>query len=155
MNEQMRMTVTDGETKLDWEACGDGGVLKSFDDDSVIPLEALPEPERFHMVVKPTGIRKKSKGGILFTDHTVSDQEWTHGIAMVCILGPSVFAGKRFEDLGLSRSNAPKVGDLVYVHARSPLRFKCDGELYLIVGDDTILGRFNKEHVHRISFTIG
>jgi hypothetical protein len=119
--------------------------------DLTIPLEALPYPERFNLIVKPVGIKKKV-GSIILADQTIDAQEWTHGTAVVCKVGPSVFRGQRFKDMGLSPADAPKVGDLVYIMPRNPNRFEVDKELYMLIADDGIFARLDPKHVSRLTY---
>jgi hypothetical protein len=117
----------------------------------VVPLEALPYPERFNLIVRPVGI-KKMMGSIILPDQVVDAQQWTHGTALVCKVGPSVFRGQRFKDMGLGPEDGPKVGDLVYVMPRNPNRFEVDGELYMLIADDGIFARLDPKHAHRITY---
>jgi co-chaperonin GroES (HSP10) len=119
--------------------------------DLTIPLEALPYPERFNLIVKPVGIKRKV-GSIILADQTVDAQQWTHGTAVVCKVGPSVFKGQRFKDMDLKPSDGPKVGDLVYIMPRNPNRFEVDGELYMLIADDGIFARLDPKHAHRITY---
>jgi hypothetical protein len=119
--------------------------------DLAIPLEALPYPERFNLIVKPVGIKRKV-GSIILADQTVDAQQWTHGTAVVCKVGPSVFRGQRFKDMGLGPEDGPKVGDLVYIMPRNPNRFEVDGELYMLIADDGIFARLDPKHAHRITY---
>jgi co-chaperonin GroES (HSP10) len=119
-----------------------------------VPLEAIPEPERFHCVVKQVNLRRKV-GSIVLPDQVVSDQEWSHGLAVVVKTGPAQYQGAKFADMGLSQEkHGLKQGDLVFFEARAPRRMKVDGELYAFIPDDAVLGRFDRRHVHRVSFTI-
>ena len=121
------------------------------DNELKVPLEALPNPERFNLIVKPVGIKRKV-GSIILADQSVDAQEWTHGTALVCKVGPSVFRGQRFKDMGLAPSDGPKVGDLVYIMPRNPNRFEVDGELYMLIADDGIYARLDPQHAHRIKY---
>lgn len=121
------------------------------DEDLKIPLEALPDPERFNLIVKPVGI-KRMVGKIILADQTVDAQEWTHGTVVVCKVGPAVFKGHRFKDMGIHHTDAPKVGDLLYVMPRTPNRFKVDGQIYFLVADDGIFARLDPKHAHRIEY---
>jgi hypothetical protein len=121
------------------------------DNELKVPLEALPYPERFNLIVKPVGVKKKV-GSIILADQTVDAQQWTHGTAVVCKVGPSVFRGQRFKDMGLGPEDGPKVGDLVYIMPRNPNRFEVDGELYMLIADDGIYARLDPAHAHRITY---
>lgn len=118
-----------------------------------VPLEAIPEPDRFNLVIKQVEIKKKF-GSILAPSSTIDAQSWTHGMAVVVKRGPSVYRGKKFEDMGLSPEDGPKVGDVIYYESRAPRRFKVDGEEFLVIPDDAVIARFHRDHLSRIGFTI-
>lgn len=118
-----------------------------------IPLEAIPDPDRFNLVIKQVTIKTKIKS-ILLAPSTIDAQSWTHGMAVVVKRGPSVYRGKKFEDMGLSPEDGPKVGDVIYYESRAPRRFKVDGEEFLVIPDDAVIARFNRDHLSRIGFTI-
>jgi hypothetical protein len=102
-------------------------------------VDALPMPERFNLIVAQVAIKKKV-GSLILADQTIQDQQWTHGLVVVVKVGPSVFKGKRFEDMGLSSDDAPQVGDMFFE-----------------VPDDAILARWTREqrqHLHRIGFSL-
>lgn len=122
-------------------------------EDLKIPLDALPYPERFNIIVKPVGV-KKMIGSLIMPDQVVDGQQWTHGTAVVCRVGPSVFRGQRFKDMGLGPEDGPKVGDLVYIMPRNPNRFKVDGEIYMLIADDGIFARLDPKQAHRIEYAL-
>lgn len=127
-----------------------------YDPESIqLALEHIEDMHRFYMLVKPVGIKKKTKGGIILADTTVADQEWTHGIVQVCMLGPSFYKGKRFEDQGLTPEHGPQVGQLVYIQPRTPIRFKIKGELFIAIADDGPVLTFNPDKIENISFMVG
>lgn len=130
--------------------------VKPYDPESIqLALEHIEDMHRFYMLVKPVGIKKKTKGGIILADTTVADQEWTHGIVQVCMLGPSFYKGKRFEDQGLTPEHGPQVGQLVYIQPRTPIRFKIKGELFIAIADDGPVLTFNPDNIENISFMVG
>lgn len=124
------------------------------------PLDWIPDPDRFMLLVTQIGIKKKSAGGIIIPDQTVDGQEWNHNMGLVIKVGPSVYTGHRFVDMGLNKDQAPKPGDVVLFQAKTPNRLKVDlpngGErLFLQIADDAVLGRVKREHMHRIKFQVG
>jgi co-chaperonin GroES (HSP10) len=143
--------ITDAIREVLTEKDPFAAVRPYVNEDLNIPLEALPYPERFNLIVRQVSIKKKI-GSIILADQTVSAQEWTHGTAVVCKVGPSVFRGQRFKDMGLGPEDGPKVGDLVYVMPRNPNRFEVDGELYMLIADDGIFARLDPKHAHRITY---
>lgn len=118
-----------------------------------VPLEAIPDPDRFNLVVKQVEIKKKI-GSIIVPSSTIDAQSWTHGMAVVVKRGPSVYRGKKFEEMGLSPDDGPKVGDVIYYESRAPRRFKVDGEEFLVIPDDAVIARFHRAHISRIGFSL-
>lgn len=119
-----------------------------------VPLEAIIEPDRWNIVIKQIGIKKKV-GSIYIPLEAQDAQSYTHGMAVVVKVGPSVYRGRKFEELNLTPDDGPKPGNIVYFEARMPRRLKIDGEEYLIIPDDAVIGRFDRKHINRVSFTIG
>ena len=118
-----------------------------------IPFEALPKPERFHILLKQVNIKRKV-GSVLIPDSVQHDQQWSHGMGLVVALGPAVFQGQKFVDMGLSPETGPQLGDIYWFEARAPRRLKVDGELYLLIADDGLLAKFDRKHLDRMSFNI-
>lgn len=114
-------------------------------------LDAV-EPKLWYVVVKQVGIRERSAGGILYTDQTVADMEWTMGLCVVCKLGPAVYTGPKFQDLGLTPADGPQVGDVYRFQARNPTRYRLYGETFIEVADDALTSKFNRKHLHEVSF---
>lgn len=116
-----------------------------------VPLEAIPDPQRFHVVLKQYNLRSKI-GSVLLPETAVADRQWSHGMGIVVKVGPSVYRGAKFEDVGLTPEMGPQVGELYWFSARAPMRILVDGELYLLMSDDALLGKFNKNHINRVRF---
>jgi co-chaperonin GroES (HSP10) len=119
-----------------------------------LAASVLSGMERFYLLIKHVEIKRKI-GSLLMPDQVVSGQEWNHGLAEVVMVGPAAFKGTRFADMGLTEANAPKPGEYIIFQSRAPLRFKIDGELYLVIADDGFVARVKHEHAHRISFQVG
>lgn len=118
-----------------------------------VPVEAIPNPDRFNLVIKQVEIKKKI-GAIIIPGQVVDTQSYTHGMAVVVKAGPSVYRGKKFEDMGLTPEDGPKVGDVVFYESRAPRRFKVDGEEFLVIPDDAVIARFDRAHLNRIGFNL-
>jgi hypothetical protein len=117
-------------------------------------LEAVPTPDRFYMLVTQVKIREKV-GSIILPGTAVKDQDWTHGLGIVVKVGPAVYKGRRFADIGLDESDGFTPGDLVLFNAgASPNRIYVDDRLFLMITDDSVRARPKREHAHRIKFTI-
>lgn len=127
--------------------------------EDVPPLAHIPNPKLWRVVVKQVGIKKKIKTASGFElelpDQVVSDQEWTHGMCVVVKVGPAVYRGKKFEDIGVTPEDGPQVGQIYSFEARQPKRFKIDGVQLIELADDALTMQFDKEHLHRVSFQVG
>lgn len=114
-------------------------------------LQALRAVHRFNLLVKRIDIKRKV-GSVILPDSVVADMQWMQGLGVVCVSGPSVYKGAKFDDVGLSQNDAPKVGDAIWFNARVPLKVKIDGVEYLAMPDDAILMTIPRDEIHRFSF---
>jgi hypothetical protein len=149
------MTTANPKPKV--EVANDLGSL--FLGEDLPPLDWIPDPDRFMLLVTQIAIKKKV-GLLHLPDQTIADQEWNHGLGLVVKVGPAVYKGQRFRDMGLDESHAPKVGDVILFQARTPNRIKVEmpsggDRLFLEIADDALLGRVKREHMHRIKFQVG
>lgn len=120
-----------------------------------VALDAIPDPERWYLIVRPIGKKLRTKGGLILPDQMIDDQDWTHGAGVVIKTGPSCYRGRKYADLGLTPEDAPQPGTLVVFESRAaPRRIRIDGQLYLIIIDDTVWGRATLDELSRLSFTI-
>lgn len=124
-----------------------------FGEDIADIVEAVSPPDRFYMAITQCQVRKKV-GSIIIPGKAVEDQEWTHGLGIVVKVGPAVYEGRRFADIGLSKeTHGFKPGDLVHFNAgASPRRAYFDGRLFLYITDDAVISRPDRRFVHRMSF---
>jgi hypothetical protein len=139
------------------EAASRGGNAKGLDLDDLflgehVPLKAIPDPARFNVIVKQVNLRKKI-GSIEIPDTVLADQQWHHGMGLVVKVGPSVYRGAKFADVGLTPEDGPKVGELWWFTARAPLRLYVDNELYMLLSDDGLNGKFDRYELDRVRFT--
>lgn len=137
----------------------DNDLKDLFLGENLPPLEWIPDPDRFYLLVTQVAIKRKV-GNIIIPDKTVDDQVWNHGLGLVVKVGPSVYRGTRFKDMDLTPDEGPRQGDLVLFQARTPNRIEIalpEGghRLFLQIADDAILGRVKREHMHRIKFQVG
>lgn len=136
----------------------EGGVVPKadiFDDIFLgehVPLEAIPEPQRFNVFVKQINLRAKI-GSIHIPDTVQADQQWSHGMGLVVKVGPSVYRGAKFEDVGLTPDMGPQVGDIYWFLARAPQRIFVDNELYMLLADDALLAKFDRRQLDRVRFS--
>lgn len=124
--------------------------IELYDLSTPIP-SYVPTPARFLIALMPVSVKDKI-GNVWLPDTAIEQQMWINGIGKVCALGPGVFKGRRFEDMGLTPEDAPKVGDLVIYNAKTPNRFKVDGVTLILVADDGYHMTVDPEHAHRITF---
>ena len=114
----------------------------------------IPEPDRFLLLVKQLGIKRKI-GSIELPDQLVDAQSYTHGMGLVVKVGPCVYKGRKFEDMGATEEMGPKVGDIVTFEARgAPRRIWIKGVELLFIMDDQITSRPTPEQVPHISFKL-
>lgn len=114
-------------------------------------LQAMRAVHRFNLLVKRIEVKAKI-GLIHIPDSARHDMNWLQGLGVVCVTGPSVYRGAKFDDVGLSQDDAPKVGDAIWFNARVPLKVKIDGAEYLALPDDAILMTIPRDEIHRFSF---
>jgi len=110
------------------------------------------EPKLWHVIVKQIGVQEKSSGGIIYTQQTIADQEWMIGMCVVVKLGPAVYQGPKFKELGLTPADGPQIGEVYRFAARQPTRYKLYGETFIEVADDALTAKFNREHLAGVSF---
>ena len=108
-------------------------------------------PHRFYLLVKQYGV-KKQIGSIFVPESAVDAQEWTHGLGVVLRVGPSVYRGRRFEEINLGPDDGPKAGDIVMFEARQPKRFRFHGHTYFLLPDDACTITVAPEAADHVSF---
>ncbi len=114
-------------------------------------LQDMRAVHRFNILVKRVDIKRKV-GSVYIPDSVAADMQWLQGLGVVVVVGPSVYRGQKFEDVGLSPDDAPKVGDAVWFNARVPQKIKMDGIEFLLLPDDALLMTIPREDLHRFSF---
>lgn len=129
-------------------------IYADYWDKAVPALAHIPNPQRWYMIVRQIG-KKRKVGSIILTEQAVDDQDWTHGAAVVIKTGPSVYRGRKYEEIGLAPSDAPQPGEIVLFEARAPRRIWIDGEVYLIIADDAVHSTVDLESLKHVSFTKG
>jgi co-chaperonin GroES (HSP10) len=121
-----------------------------YDLDTPVP-QGVPTPHRYLVLVMPVMVKSKI-GSIFLPDQAVDDQLWINGLGKVCAVGPGVYKGRRFEEIGLTPEDAPKIGDVVVYNAKSPNRIMVDGRKLLFVNDDALFGTVDPASAHLITF---
>jgi co-chaperonin GroES (HSP10) len=121
-----------------------------YDLDTPVP-QGVPTPHRYLVLVMPVMVKSKI-GSIFLPDQAVDDQLWINGLGKVCAVGPGVYKGRRFEEMGLSPDDAPKIGDIVIYNAKSPNRITVAGRKLLFVNDDGLFGTVKPDDAHLVQF---
>lgn len=139
--------VPRGTNRLVAQAKAKVAAQQGLDVELDIPdLVDLPwTPDRWLMVVSP--VAKSKIGSIELTEESRDGQQWISGVGRVIAVGPALYKGPQFANKGLKPEDAPKPGDFVIYNARTPLRFKYQGRVYITLNDDATLGRVHPDKV--------
>lgn len=127
-----------------------GATMHIYDMATPVP-RGVPAPHRFLMALMPVDIKAKI-GSIFIPDGAIEAQMWINGLGKVCALGPGVYKGRRYEEMGLSPEDAPKIGDIVIYNAKSPNRITVDGRTLIYVADDATTASVDPALAHLIKF---
>ena len=94
----------------------------------------LPIPTGWRILVLPFKGKKKTKGGILYTDEQIDRQQLATVCGNVLAVGPQAYTGEKFPD-------GPwcKVGDWVIFARYAGSRFKIEGGEVRLLNDDEII----------------
>jgi co-chaperonin GroES (HSP10) len=112
-----------------------------------IPVEKLPVPSGWRLLVGMVKIETKTAGGIVLTDEHVKGQEYLRSVGKVLAVGSECYRHPKFQG-GIpieSRDPEPwvKVGDVVLVGQYSGQAIKCldgtDAQTLKLLNDDEIL----------------
>ena len=98
----------------------------------------LPVPTGWRILVLPFKGKKKTKGGILYSDEQIDRQQLATVCGNVLAVGPQAYTGVRFPD-------GPwcKVGDWVIFARYAGSRFKIEGGEVRLLNDDEIIATIN------------
>ena len=94
----------------------------------------LPVPTGWRILVLPFKGKKKTKGGILYSDEQIDRQQLATVCGNVLAVGPQAYTGEKFPD-------GPwcKVGDWVIFARYAGSRFKIEGGEVRLLNDDEII----------------
>ena len=94
----------------------------------------LPVPTGWRILVLPFKGKKKTKGGILYSDEQIDRQQLATVCGNVLAVGPQAYTGEKFPD-------GPwcKGGDWVIFARYAGSRFKIDGGEVRLLNDDEII----------------
>lgn len=95
----------------------------------------LPDLPGFHVLVQPTSIRPKTKGGIILPDRVKDDISYLTTIGKVLKIGDSAYLDKE------KFPNGPwcEIGDFVCYGKLSGQKFVYKGAKLLLIFDDQII----------------
>ena len=98
-------------------------------------LEKVPQPAGWRLVLYPSKLENKTKGGLYLTDDTVEQSQITTNICKVLKTGPEAYKDKEKFPSG------PwcKEGDWVLITRYAGSRIRIDGGELRIINDDEIL----------------
>ena len=98
----------------------------------------LPVPTGWRILVLPFKGKKKTKGGILYSDEQIDRQQLATVCGNVLAVGPQAYTGEKFPD-------GPwcKVGDWVIFARYAGSRFKIEGGEVRLLNDDEIIATIN------------
>ena len=94
----------------------------------------LPVPTGWRILVLPFKGKKKTKGGILYSDEQIERQQLATVCGNVLAVGPQAYKGEKYPE-------GPwcKVGDWVIFARYAGSRFKIDGGEVRLLNDDEII----------------
>ena len=94
----------------------------------------LPVPTGWRILVLPFKGKKKTKGGILYSDEQIDRQQLATVCGNVLAVGPQAYKGEKYPE-------GPwcKVGDWVIFARYAGSRFKIDGGEVRLLNDDEII----------------
>lgn len=115
--------------------------------DTPIP-EGVPDPILYRVILMPVELPTEIKlsSGLIIAKHqqTIDRESWNNMLARVVKLGPLCFTHPRFAAMGMTEPPI-RIGDLVLITARVPLRFQFKGVTMFVTSDDQIFARVADE----------
>jgi chaperonin GroES len=105
-------------------------------EDSLKDPDILPELPGYCILVRPTQVSEKSKGGIILAPSYVKDTQYLNTVGKVIKLGKEAYT----DENGKPKDNPwCKEGDHVLYHRFAGAKFLWGGVKYLILNDDEII----------------
>lgn len=98
------------------------------------------KPFNYRIVIMPVSPPEKTAGGILIADTTQEAHEWMNYVGRVIDMGAGAYKHKKFQDLGLTDDDIPKIGDWVIYAPYQPYRISYKGVKLVILNDENIVG---------------
>ena len=118
----------------------------TFEADS-FPIEKLPKPAGWRLLIAPVKINDTSKGGIVLIDESIKVAEYFRDIAKVLAVGPGCYEHPKFQG-GIpldQKQPVPwcKVGDVIHYssYTGKDITVKHDGETAKLkaINDDEVV----------------
>ena len=113
-----------------------------------IPVEKLPNPVGWRMLIAPVKIENVSKGGIVMVDDSVKMFEYFRNVAKVLAMGPSCYEHPKYQGGIPIEEKMPKpwckVGDIIqystYTGIDITLQHEGVESKLRYINDDEVLG---------------
>ena len=104
-----------------------------FTDDSIPDPKSkdLPQPAGWRILVRPVGMVKKTKGGIILTDKNMEEQQYLNSKGRVVAMGRECYNNRR--------TNWCTTGDTIVYSRYAGSRFKIDGGEVRVLNDDEVI----------------
>ena len=117
-----------------------------FEADNV-PIEKLPRPAGWRILIAPVKIEEQSKGGIVLIDDSVKTQEYFRNIAKVVNMGHLCYTDPKFQGgIGLDKATPKpwcKIGDVIKYNSYTgqEVVINHDGEVnkLRVINDDEVI----------------
>lgn len=107
------------------------------------PMNPLPKPMLWRVLVKPYEMEKKTLGGIELPDEYLDKTKYLVMVGKVEDMGTFAFKAKTSSGLDFAEEeNSPTIGDWVLYgkYAGQRIRY-ADGKEYVILNDDEIIAK--------------
>lgn len=112
-----------------------------------IPIELLPKPSGWRILIAPVKIREKTDGGIVLIDESKKTAEYFRDIGKVVAMGSGCYEHPKFQGGIAITEKTPipwcKVGDIVNYssYTGKDITIKHDGELVKLkfINDDEVV----------------
>lgn len=104
-----------------------------FTDDNIPDPKSkdLPQPAGWRILVRPVGMVKKTKGGIILTDKNMEEQQYLNSKGRVIAMGRECYNNRR--------TNWCTTGDTIVYSRYAGSRIDVQGVKMLLLNDDEVL----------------
>jgi len=116
-----------------------------FEADNV-PVECLPKPAGYRLLIAPVKIENKSRGGIELPGESIRTMEYFRNVAKILAVGESCYQHPKFQGgIALDQSKPEpwcKVGDVIhynsYTGAEIKINYNGDISTLRLINDDEV-----------------